>query len=215
MANKDHQRLLDRALIPETLVKMVRHASLLPLTSLFLSTCKPSQLLTKISSVLGLRHPASRSPPSRSLRISYPARLHSALRWRSPRPQQPGTCGFLDEDARLYHYSATESRVTCELPSALWNLADGLPTRGILPLFPAEREAPDRVPVFSNVLVYLRKEAEGKATKEATCDATLDLELVKEDDKGSENPWRVAQIKANVIRQENYQEFWVELFPGA
>ena len=38
---------------------------------------------------------------------------------------------------------------------------------------------PDRVIVFANVLVYLRREAQGTESREANCDAMLDLEVTR------------------------------------
>lgn len=62
-------------------------------------------------------------------------------------------------------------------------------------------------------MVYLRREANGKETKETRCDATLDLELVKRGDSAGDNPWRLASLKANVVKQVKYQEFWSDMDP--
>ena len=52
----------------------------------------------------------------------------------------------------------------------------------------------------------------GQESKEAQCDATLDLEMVRVKGKSDDaNPWRVSKIKANVVRQVKYTEFWVDL----
>ena len=90
----------------------------------------------------------------------------------------------------------------------------------IIPLFPKVKqsketacESPDRVPVFANVLVYLRREVQGAESREAKCDATLDLEVTRlsEDESAGDNPWRVSMLKANVTRQEKYAEYWTDL----
>ena len=81
----------------------------------------------------------------------------------------------------------------------------------ILPLDPVKGSKKDskRIPVFSNVSVYLRRDKSGSPKRETDIDATIDLEVSKEG-KG-ENPWRVSAIKANVVRENNYQAFWTEL----
>lgn len=72
---------------------------------------------------------------------------------------------------------------------------------------------PDRVPVFANVLVYLRREVQGAESRETKCDATLDLEVTRlsQDENAGDNPWRVSMLKANVIKQEKYAEYWTDL----
>ena len=57
----------------------------------------------------------------------------------------------------------------------------------------------------------MRKEVDGKETKEAKCDGTLDMELVKQVNGNGGNPWRVASLKANVVSQVKFQEFWSDL----
>ena len=69
----------------------------------------------------------------------------------------------------------------------------------------------DRVDLFANVLVYLRRDVPGQESKEARADATLDLVVERIPGKAGSNPWRVAGLKANVVRLENYTAFWVDL----
>ena len=59
--------------------------------------------------------------------------------------------------------------------------------------------------------VYLRREVTGKETKETKCDATLDIEMVKQGDEDGGNPWRVASLEVKVVSQVKYQEFWSDL----
>ena len=59
--------------------------------------------------------------------------------------------------------------------------------------------------------VYLRREVNGKEMKEAKCDGTLDMEMVKQGNGGGGNPWRVASLKVKVVSQVKFQEFWSEL----
>ncbi|KAL8806204.1 MAG: hypothetical protein Q9182_001479 [Xanthomendoza sp. 2 TL-2023] len=83
---------------------------------------------------------------------------------------------------------------------------------GILPLFPTDSDSQtDRVPVWANVLVYLRREIEGQELKETDCHATLDMEVVKVGGGEGNNPWRLSKMKANVVKEVRYKEFWVDL----
>ena len=72
-----------------------------------------------------------------------------------------------------------------------------------------------RLPVFANLHVYHRREVPGHEAKETTCDATLDMQLVKQENGSTGNPWRVAGLKGNILRHEGYHEFWAELDMGA
>ena len=70
----DNQRLLDRILIPETLVKMVCfHSSCSRPANV--SGVEESPLLTKKPTVLGLRYTAPGGSSQRGFRIKYPAGL--------------------------------------------------------------------------------------------------------------------------------------------
>ena len=91
------------------------------------------------------------------------------------------------------------------------SLTPALRLSGILPLPPNKDTKKDkkRVPVFANVSVYLRRDKPGSPKRETDIEATLDLEVVAEG-KG-DNPWRVSGLKANVVKQNKYQEFWTEL----
>ncbi|KAL9024889.1 MAG: hypothetical protein Q9196_006185 [Gyalolechia fulgens] len=90
---------------------------------------------------------------------------------------------------------------------------------GVLPFLPTPtesgattKEAPDRVDVFANVLVYLRRDPQGAESEEARCDATLDIEVERlPGDMSTSNPWRISKLKANVVRTENFAEFWRDL----
>ncbi|KAL9005580.1 MAG: hypothetical protein Q9188_001628 [Gyalolechia gomerana] len=90
---------------------------------------------------------------------------------------------------------------------------------GVLPFLPTPTESggtakdtPDRVDVFANVSVYLRRDVEGAASEEARCELTIDVEVERlPGDVSTGNPWRVSKLKANVVRTENFAEYWQDL----
>lgn len=47
--------------------------------------------------------------------------------------------------------------------------------------------------------------------KETTCDGTLDVVMARGSECPGDNPWRVAEIKANVVKEVKYNAFWVDL----
>lgn len=67
------------------------------------------------------------------------------------------------------------------------------------------------MPVFANVRVYLRREIKEQEVKETTVDGSLDVVIARESGGLGDNPWRVAQMKANVIKEVKYNEFWADL----
>ncbi|KAL8772450.1 MAG: hypothetical protein Q9209_002401 [Squamulea sp. 1 TL-2023] len=155
------QRLLDRVLIPETLVKMYYA----------FDTRRPDLLRTEVF--------ADR------INLDFTALFG-------------GSTQNLSNDELVGFWMKLRDYTT----KAQHNLT------GILPLFPSSSS--DRVPVWANVLVYLRREIEGQELKETRCDATLDMEVVKVEGSG-ENPWRVAALKANVVKEVGYVDFWADL----
>ncbi|KAL8942600.1 MAG: hypothetical protein Q9216_001582 [Gyalolechia sp. 2 TL-2023] len=90
---------------------------------------------------------------------------------------------------------------------------------GVLPFLPSPaepsgttKEAPDRVDVFANVLVYLRRDVHGAESEEARCESTLDVEVKRlPGNVTTGNPWRISKLKANVVRTENYAKYWRDL----
>ncbi|KAL8680834.1 MAG: hypothetical protein Q9186_003012 [Xanthomendoza sp. 1 TL-2023] len=160
-----NQRLIDRALIPETLVKMYYA----------FDTRHPDILRTEIFA------------PRIDLDFT-------ALFGGSPETLS---------DSEMVRYLMKLRDYTTK---AQHNLC------GILPLFPPGSDSPpDRVPVWANVLVYLRREIEGQELKEAEVYVTLDVEVVRVDDGAGDNPWRVSKVKANVVKEVEHQEFWADL----
>ena len=67
------------------------------------------------------------------------------------------------------------------------------------------------MPVFANVHVYLRRDVEGQKVKETTYNITLDMVMARENHGPGDNPWRVANMKANVVKEVAYKAFWVGL----
>ena len=55
------------------------------------------------------------------------------------------------------------------------------------------------------------REVDGQGWIDGNCDGTIDVEVVRQGHPNDDNPWRVASLKANIVRQESYQQFWADL----
>lgn len=69
---------------------------------------------------------------------------------------------------------------------------------------------PERVDVFANLFVYLRRDLDGAGSEEARSLGRLDVQVTKEGNKAG-NPWRVSKMKADIVQSENYDKFWRDL----